>query len=330
MEQDCLYCGHELAQIGEDRLPAHERVAFDAWLGRLWQVCPSCRRWNAVPFEDRWPILELCDRTAGKGRVLLQSEHLSLLQAGSRQLIRIGRPPRVELAVWRYSRLTDPFARAGGWVARILRLPERPVGGAIGGDYHGGVVTVPLAWTASPFLEHGGLLTLLFSSVPLAPECPACHAPFLIEPAAFSDVRLAWERSGVAVIADCALCGRTGAVALREARPALRTALAVVSRKYRSVPRVRSGVEPLDRTGSGEALIARLARRDAALGSLSPRLRLSLWLGLEEWAEVESLEAEWRVAEALASIADSELTDVAGFDEFRRRARAALRPGPGS
>jgi hypothetical protein len=129
-------------------------------------------------------------------------------------------------------------------------------------------------------------------------------------------------------IAECALCGRVGTVPFREARPALRTALAVVSRKHRSVPRVKSGVEPLDRSGSGEALIARLARRDTTLGSLSPRLRLSLWLGLDEWAEAESLEAEWRTAEELASIADSELTDIEGFAEFRRRARAAFRSGP--
>jgi hypothetical protein len=316
---DCLFCGQELAPIGEHELPARERVAFDAVLGRLWQVCPACRRWNAVPFEDRWPILELCERTAASGRVLLQSEHLVLLQARSRQLIRVDRPPRVELSVWRYSRLTDPFSRSGGLVGSILRLPERPVGGVIGADYHGGVVTVPPAWIASPFLEHGGLLTLLFSSVPLAPECPSCGLPFALEPAAFADVRLVWERAGPAVVADCALCRQTGTVPLTAARPALRTALAVVSRRHRSVHRVKSGVEPLDRTGSGEAFIARLAKRDAVLGSLTPRLRLSLWLGLDEWAEAESLEAEWRTAEALASIADDELTEVAGFDEFRRR-----------
>lgn len=321
---DCLFCGHSLAALSEAGLPVRERVAFDPVLGRLWQVCPSCLRWNAVPFEDRWIVLELCERVAASGRMLLESEHLSLLEAGAHQLIRVGTPPRAEFAVWRYSRLADASVRSGGLLRRLLRIPERPVGGVLGADYHGGVVTVPPAWIGSPFLEDGGLLTLLFSSVPLAAQCPNCAFPFMLEPAAFSEVRLARERQGLAVVADCALCKRTGVVALKAARPALRMALAVVSRKHRSVPRVKRAVEPLDRYGTAEDFLARLGKRGASLGSLSPRLRLALWLSLDEWAEAELLEAEWRAAEELAAIADGELTEVPGFVEFRNRIMGRL------
>src|SRR5512134_1536051 len=156
---DCLYCGHELAPISAEEIPSHQRIAFDPWLGRLWQVCPSCSRWSAVPLEERWEVLHACERQSRKrARILIETEHLCLVQAGSHQLIRVGRPPRTEFASWRYSSLLDPFAFSRGVLTHLLALPDRPGGGNIGRDYHGGVVTVPPAWVGSPFLEHGGLL----------------------------------------------------------------------------------------------------------------------------------------------------------------------------
>lgn len=318
---ECFFCGCELAGVRTFERSRGELIAFDPRLGRLWCVCPACRGWNATPLEDRWEVLEACERAVrDASEVLLRAEHLSLLQTRAGRLIRVGEPPRSELASWRYSFLLDPFGGRRGFLSRLMRLPPRPAGGNIGADFHGGVVTVPLAWAGSPFIDESGLLTALFSSVPLAALCPECRYPLLIAPHAFGDLRLSVQTGEAALVAECALCGSEVATAVRSARPALRAGLAVVSRPHRHPREVERAVTPLDRAGGPEEYIRSLARRDLPFAALSPRHRLALWLALDEAAEAEALEAEWRRAEELAAIADGELTSVPGFAEFRLRA----------
>jgi hypothetical protein len=317
---DCFFCGSDLGDVSVSDFPADQRIAFDPRLGRLWRVCSSCHRWSAAPFEDRWEILEVCERTASQeSKVLLQTDHLCLLRTRTIQLIRVGDPPRSELAGWRYSSLLDSFALTVGWLGRLMSLPLRPAGGNIGPDYHGGVATLPLPWIGSPFIEQSGLLTALFSSVALAQSCPACSYPLLIVPHEFGNLRLTLEGGHAVMLAECAFCGSEVGVSVRAARPILRTGLAIVSHPYRDPSKVTRAVFPVDRAGGAEAYIHRLARSDLTLGMLSPKQRLALWISLDETAEVESLESEWRHAEELASITDGELTEVPGFAEFRAR-----------
>jgi hypothetical protein len=320
---ECFFCGFGLGQLSTE-MPEHRRIAFDPRLGRLWHVCPSCMRWTAAPFEDRWEILEACERAAQRGSsILLQTEHLCLLRTRRAQLIRIGSAPRAEFAGWRYSSLLDAFALRAGLLGRLLRLPLRPAGGNIGADYHGGVATLPLPWIGSPFVEHSGLLAALFSSAPLAPSCPACDDPLLILPHEFATLRLTMDAGHATVLAECALCGAEVGVPVRAARPTLRIGLAIVNRPHRDPEKVVRAVTPVDRSGGADAYVARLARGDVTLGALSPKQRLALWISLDESAETEALEAEWRHAEELASIADGELTEVPGFATFRARIRSS-------
>jgi hypothetical protein len=318
---ECLFCGHDLPAVMPDRLPEERRVAFDAWLGRLWHVCPLCLRWNVAPFENRWEVIELCEREASGSRILIETDHLCLLDAGRSSLIRVGRPPRLEFATWRYSNLLRPPARKTGIMGALLRLPERPVGGLIGADFHGGVVTIPRSWYGSPFLEHGGLLTRLFSSVPFASRCPSCEQIMVLEPAMFAEVTVVAEKPGLSVVARCASCGSDGAVPLASARPVLRTALAMVTRDRQSAAAVGSAARRIDRAGGSAEFLERVARKSWPIGELSSGARQALWIALDELAEADALEAEWRRAEELASIADGELTEVPGFAEFRERIR---------
>jgi hypothetical protein len=322
----CFYCASDLGATSVEGSSARERLAYDPWLGRLWRVCPNCRRWSAALLDERWEVLEACERAARRdSKLLLEGEHLCLLQTSAGQLIRVGRPPRAELARWRYSDLLDSFARPRGLLARLMNLPVRPAGGNIGADYHGGVATVPLPWIASPFIEDSGILTVLFSALPLAPRCPACSHSLLIAPHDFANVRLTRDGGRVATAAKCAVCGTDVAVSLAAARPALRLGLAIVSRSQRAAANVMRAVLPVDRTGGPKDYIENLAGRDRTLGMLSPRQRLSLWISLDECSEIDVLEAEWRRAEELAAIMDDELTDVPGFREFLRRVT-----GPGT
>jgi hypothetical protein len=312
---DCVYCEHDLG----DPLT---RPAFDPWLGRLWNVCPACRRWNVVPMEDRWEALETYERAAREGRSRLRTEHLDLVDTGGRQLIRVGRAPRPELAGWRYGdALPAPIGRGLlAWLRRlIIGMPSAPLGYQAG---YGGLMAdmeYNERWFASPFLDDAPTLTAAFLHVPLADDCPSCASPLAIAPWAFQAVRLTSDAGQPAAVATCGFCGREVAVPAVEARPALRLGLSVVNRRIRDRPLVERAAGTLDGADGPEGLLVALSREDVSLGELAVPERLALSIALDEQSEAELLEAEWREAEELAAIIDRELTDVPGFDEFRRR-----------
>lgn len=295
------------------------RLAFDPHLGRLWQVCPACARWNPVPLEDRWETLEACERLAtNKGRVLLEGEHLALLAAGGTQLIRVGEVLRLEFSDWRYSRRLDRHLPGGpGILTRmILDLPEGPAGGV---TFHGVPRLPALSWIMSPFQEHARLLTTLLLRAPLADVCPSCGAPLAVEPPAFGQARLVRDRSGPGLVVACAFCRREVVAALTDARPTLRAALAIVERSHREPEEITQAASLLDDAGGTASFIDELGRSELTLDAMDTDERIALAIGLDEEAEVEALEAEWREAEEIAGIMDRELTDVPGFEEFRAR-----------
>ncbi len=326
---DCFFCGAELPELDPERLPDRERLAYDPKLGRLWRVCSECTRWNVVPLEDRWEVLEQCERlTADHGELLVATPHLALYWIGGvhvgGQLIRVGEPPRLDYADWRYSARLDefPIQRRRGWIERLLALPERPVanlGDRIGSQYQSPGERLPTLWVGRPFIEHGALLTGLFMDVPLAALCPSCGGPFAIEPQSFGDTRLLLAAGAPMVAATCGLCAREGSVPLGEARPTLRAAIAIVERGRRQPEQVQAAVRPIDGCGGAPAFVHQLARRALDVGSMHENERLALWLSLDEQAEAEALEAEWRRAEELESIFDQDVSEVKGFDEFRAR-----------
>jgi hypothetical protein len=328
---ECFFCSAELPRLDPAELPAQERLAFDPGLGRLWRVCPQCARWNPVPLEDRWEVLESCERRSrDDGELLLAGDHLALFRVERGQLIRVGDPPRVDFADWRYSERLDEFPlRRPGWIERLLQLPERPIGGYFEAERQGAynmAVQGVNPWIGRPFIEHGSLLTALFAEVPLAESCPSCHGPLLVDPPAFGDTRLLLEAQAPVLVAACGLCAAESPVPLEQARPALRAALGIVERADRGMGLVRTAVRPVERTGGPAPFIRQLARRSLDIGSMAPRDRLALWICLDEQAEAEALEAEWRRAEELSSIFDRDLTNVPGFEEFRARVRGEELP----
>jgi hypothetical protein len=269
--------------------------------------------------EDRWETLEECEELARRrGRILVRGDHLTLLGAGRTQLIRVGEAIRLEFSDWRYSRRLDEDMPGGpGLVTRmILSLPE---GGAGGVTFHGVPRLPPVDWILSPFQEHARMLGALFLRAPLVEGCPGCGGPLALEPSAFGKVRLVRERSGPALVATCALCGATSSVPLADARPTLRIALAIVGRDHREPEEIGDAVSLLDEAGGPRALIDELGESDLALEEMETDERIALAIGLDEQAEAEALEVEWREAEEIAAIMDRELTDVPGFDAFRKR-----------
>jgi hypothetical protein len=75
----------------------------------------------------------------------------------------------------------------------------------------------------------------------------------------------------------------------------------------------------LDSIGGPSRLLEEISSSRLSLGELDLTRRAGLVISLDEVAELEALEAEWQRAEEMASIMDGELSDIPGFDSFRRR-----------
>ena len=331
----CAFCSESLGEGIPDAPVSGRRHAYDPDQGRLWEVCPRCRRWNPVPMELRWETLEAWEKAVrDRGRVLMEGPSLALIQVpeargGEGEVVRVGRPPVVHWATWRYGeRLPDPLRR-GGFLRRILdTLPAPPLEGYDPYGLSGGLANVvrtrgPSRWIASPFMEKAWPLTMAFTSVPFAPECPSCHVPMPLNPWDFQEVTFV-EGGGrgpsdPGLQAPCALCGQRVVIPLREARPAVRLGLGMVDNDTESRKVAEGAGRGLEQVGGGRPMLQGLGRLGAPLGDLGREERVALGIALDEEAELEALEVEWREAEEIISIMDGELTRVPGFRSFRER-----------
>src|SRR6185436_11768438 len=110
MYSTCIFCHSPLgANEAIEHFPIGRRLAFDAAKGRLWVICRKCERWNLTPLEERWEVVEECERLFTQTRLRVSSDNIGLsrLREGL-ELVRIGKPQRPEMAAWRYG---DQFGR---------------------------------------------------------------------------------------------------------------------------------------------------------------------------------------------------------------------------
>jgi hypothetical protein len=117
----------------------------------------------------------------------------------------------------------------------------------------------------------------------------------------------------------CAFCGDEVVVPLRSARPALRLGLSLVESRESLNSLAVAAARELEALGGPDAFLRELSRTRATLGELGSLERIGLSVILDERAESEALESEWRKAEEIAEIMDGELTEVPGFEAFKRR-----------
>lgn len=255
----------------------------------------------------------------------VRTDHLALIQVDDGEVVRVGTPPFVEWGGWRYGDRLPSFGPRPGFLRRLLgSLPPAPLEGydpyGLTGPLGGvGGKDGPTQWLASPFMEHAQPLTMAFASVPFVPECPSCGVPLPLQPWDFQEVTFRPSRDGASLEVPCGHCGTRVQVPLTAARPALRMGLGILD----SGPGARALGERagagLDQVGGGASFLSGLGRLGVPLGEMRRDERVALGMVLDEYAEADALEAEWREAEEIIAVMDGELTEVEGFQAFRAR-----------
>jgi hypothetical protein len=104
MYSTCIYCNGSLGRNESlEQFPVGKRLAFDGATGRLWVICPGCASWNLSPLETRWEAIEEAERLFRSTKVRVATDNIGLAKLGDgTELVRIGKPPQLELATWRY------------------------------------------------------------------------------------------------------------------------------------------------------------------------------------------------------------------------------------
>ena len=344
MYSTCLFCTADLGRNEElEAFPVGRRLAFDGAKGRLWVVCRRCERWNLTPAEERWEALEECERFYRGTRLRVSTDNIGLARLTSGlELVRIGSALRPELAAWRYG---DQFGRrrrkhlmytgvgvalAGGF------LVAGPVTGWIAGGSWG---LFNLLNTFHSMYEERRVrarFALPGSSTPIAMRRKHLARTRLIAGPSPSEwlLRISFLHPKHRA-ADDKFVGTRGRLRDDDAHEVELSGAAAIQAAGRILPQindkgakgdsVQRAVQMLESHTDPDALFTTAARRDrgrhfagetgVALDVLPIEMRLALEMIAHEEAERRALEGElalleaaWRQAEEIASIADDLLT----------------------
>jgi hypothetical protein len=330
MYTTCAFCN---AAFGGDGGPSGlgvgRRIAFDEWKGRLWVVCPKCARWNLTPLDDRIERIEAVARVARDGRLLASTEQVALLRWDRYDLIRVGKPPRVELAGWRYGERLKARSRERAKVVVPLTLAALGIGiaanAAVGGSFGF------LIWNVRDAADWLYVRIVGNRRVQLGepPICDRCGSLLTLKAKHVQYARVVPDaHHDLGVLVSCPKChGEAALLTGPDAEVTLRQGLAFLNVRLSSRRKAAEAAQVVDHAGGPDRLIRDVARRELTLRSLRPERQLALEMAVDEEAEIAELERQWRAAEELAEIADGTLsTDAAIEAELERLKRQRDQP----
>lgn len=324
MYKTCAFCSGPFGgDGGASGLGVGRRFAYDAWKSRAWVVCAKCRRWNLTPYDTRLDTIAALDRMAAAGRVAATSSQVALLRSGAYEMVRVGKPPRVELATWRYGERLKARERER---LKVL-LPFAVVG--VGAGIALAVASGGGAFEALWLTNFGDVGDSIYSGVLgnrklniEPPVCDHCGRVMVLRAKHIQHARLSRTmHQDLALLLSCPHCRTVGAMLEGDqAEVALRHGLTFVNlRKAKRIKKkAAEAAEYLERHGGPERIIAARARLEIPVGSLAAHEALALEMAVDEQAEVRELEREWRRAEEIAEIADNLALNPTLEEEFRR------------
>jgi hypothetical protein len=324
MYRTCAFCNATFdGDGGPSGLGVGRRLAFDEWKARLWVVCPRCARWNLTPLDDRLERIEALARAAAAARLLANTEQVALLRWQQYDLIRVGKPLRVELAGWRYGERLRARNRERAKVVVPLTLAAVGLGiaanVALGGSF--GFLAWNLGRTVDTiYVEMIGARRVRLVEPPI---CDHCGTVLRLRTKHVQHARVVPDaHQDLGVLVSCPTCHREAALLTgADAAAILRQGLAYLNVRRSGRRKAEDAARVVDEAGGADRLIRNVARRELTLRSLRPEGRLALEMAVDERAEVLELERQWRDAEEIAEIADGTLSGDAALEEEIKRLR---------
>lgn len=324
MYRTCAFCNAKLdGDGGPSGLGVGRRLAFDESKGRLWVVCPRCARWNLAPLDDRLERIDALARAARDGRVSAATDQVALIRWQRYELVRVGRPPRAELAPWRYGERLH--ARHRERMKVVVPAGIAIVGLAVAVNVAAGGSLGVLVWNLpnmadAIYMSMVGNRRVLLTDQPVCERCGAAmelrarHVQFArVVPEAGTDL---------AVILSCPRCHREGALVTGpDAAQVLRQGLTYLNANRSGRRRAAEAAGVIDGAGGSDRLLREVAGQGARLKAIRPQRRLALEIAVDEQAEVQDLERQWKEAEELADIADGTLSPSADVEQQLQRLR---------
>lgn len=290
-------------------------------MGRLWVVCPRCSRWNLTPFDDRLERIESVARAASQGRIAASTDQIALIRWERYDFVRVGKPPRVELATWRYGeRLRN---RQRERLKVVVPLTVAAIGLGIAANVAAGGGFGVVVWNIHRIADWmylrlvGGRKVRLIES----PICAHCGALMQLRARHVQHARVVPDtHADMAVVLSCPQCRQEGAqLAGIDAIQVLRQGLTYLNLKRGGRRKAEDAAREVDQVGGADRLVRDIALRELTLRSLRPERGLALEMAVDERAEVEELERQWREAEEIADIADGTLGTTTEVESALRR-----------
>jgi hypothetical protein len=133
----------------------------------------------------------------------------------------------------------------------------------------------------------------------------------------------------MAVVLSCPSCHSEGAqVTGIEAVQVLRQGLTYLNLVRGGRRRAEDAAREVDRVGGPNQLLRDIAKRELPLRALRPERGLAFEMAVDERAEVEELERQWREAEEIAEIADGTLGSSTEVERELRRLKNRAKDQP--
>jgi hypothetical protein len=304
---------------GPSGLSVGRRFAFDEWKGRLWVVCPRCARWNLTPLADRLERIEALARAARAGRLLAATDQVALFRWRRYELIRVGKPPRMELAGWRYGERLRTRSRERALV--VVPLTVAAVGLVVAANVAAGGSFGFAIWNFGRLADgfYVGLVGRRRVRLQEPPICDHCGTLLELQAKQVQYARLVPDsRHDLSVLLRCPACHHEAALVTgADARALLRPGLAYLN--VRRSSRADEAARVVGEAGGPDHLLRDIVRRELTLRSLRPERQLALEMAMDERAELEELERQWREAEEIAEIADGPLSTTPELERALRR-----------
>jgi hypothetical protein len=322
MFRSCGFCNASFdGDGGPSGLGVGRRIAFDELKGRLWVVCPRCGRWNLTPFDDRLERIEAVARAASQGRIAASTDQVSLIRWQRYDFVRVGKPPRVELATWRYGeRLRN---RQRERMKIVVPLTVAAIGLGIAANVAAGGGFGVIVWNIHRAVDWMYLRIVGSRKVTLVepPICAHCGSLMALRARHVQHARVVPDRhADMAVVLSCPRCRHEGAqLTGTEAVQVLRQGLTYLNIRRGGRRRAEDAAREVDQVGGADRLVRDIAQRELTLRSLRPERGLAFEMAVDERAEVEELERQWKEAEEIADIADGTLSTFTEIEDELRR-----------